>query len=425
MVSGLPWATPDPAARHTLGARRMIARRRSLLGVYALAALAGLVLRVPLLSAAAAFVIIVGLAANQMARRSHAAVRVAHRLSQAGAAIGQDVDVWLTVENAARWPLATVHFEDMVPEGLDVAAPAPRGMQRVFLGTMVWDVFHIAPRERVRHQLRVTARRRGRWLIGPARAWSRDPLGWALFERASDPPIVLTVYPRLYRVPAGILTPSRPEGDRRGPPWHPPDPLRVVGVRPYQPGDSRRLIHPYATARTGTLQVKRLEPAGDERLELLVLAATTPHAWEGADPARLEALVSAAASVADYCLRAGRPLGLSLVGTVYGWPRGVTLPPARGASQWARVMTALAWVQQGGGQGNDLGPALSALARRLSPGDHLIYAACFHRPEWSRYLRLFTRRGIRVTYIPVGPHGGRPDAPGVRVVPWTPGGAES
>lgn len=407
--------------RHSPRAVPMIPHRRSTVAVYLVGAIAGMALGVPLLSAAAAFLIILGIAADGMARRSHAAVQVTHRLSRPGVNIGEVVDVWLTVDNTQRWPLPTVHFEDVVPEGLEVASPAPRGRQHVLRGTIVWDAFHIGARESVRHRLRVTARRRGRWLVGPARVWSRDPLGWTLFERSSDAPSVLTVYPRRYRVPPGVLAPSRPEGDRRGPPWHPPDPLRVVGIRAYQPGDPRRLIHPHATAHTGTLQVKRLEPSGDEQVELLALAATAPHLWDGVDPELLESLVSAAASVADQFLTTGKPLGLSLVGPVYGWPQGVSLPPARGAHQWARVMTALAWVQPGGGRGNDLRPSLEALTRRLKPGAHLVYAACFHRPEWTPYLRHFTRRGIRVTYIAVGPQGGRPDTRGVHVVPWTPG----
>jgi uncharacterized protein (DUF58 family) len=400
----------------------VIRHRRSTVLVYVVAAIAGVALGVLLLSAVAVFLITLGTASDWRARRSHAAVQVTHGMSRTAVGIDEDVEVWLTVENRQSWALPTVHFEDVVPEGLEVRRPGPRGLQSVFRGTIVWDAFHIGPQERVRHSLRVTARRRGRWLIGPARVWSRDPLGWALFERWSDAPSVLTVYPRLYHVPPGILAPSRPEGDRRGPPWHPPDPSRVVGIRPYQPGDPQRLIHPYATAHTGTLQVKRLEPAGTEQMELLVLGATTAQPWEGHHPDLLESLVSAAASVADQYLQTGKPLGFSLVGTVYGWPQGVSLPPARGARQWARVMTALAWVQPGGSQTSALYHRLEALAQRLKPGDHLVYTACFPRPEVAPYLQSFTRRGIRVTYMPVGPHAGRPGTEGVRVVPWTPGG---
>lgn len=403
------------------GAGPVIPHRRSSVEVFILVAVAGLVLGLPLLSAAAAFLLILGLAADGMARRSHAVVQVTHRLSRTGVAIDDDVEVWLTVENPAPWPLPTVHFEDVVPDGADVAAPVPRGYQRVFRETRVWDAFHIGPHERVRHHLRLTARLRGRWVIGPARVWSRDPLGWSLFERQTEDQPVLTVYPRLYRVPPGILTTTHPEGDRRGPPWHPPDPLRVVGVRPYEPGDPVRLIHPYATARTGTLQVKRLEPEGSDQVELLVLASTTRHPGQGTAPDLFEALVSAAASVAHLYIRRGTSVGCAVVGAVHRWPQGVALPPGRGADQWARVMTALAWVTPSGDRTLDLLPSLGGLVRRLRPGAHLVYAACFHRAEWDVPLRILAQRGVRITYIPVGPYGGAPAVAGVQVRPWTPG----
>ena len=397
----------------------MIPHHRSTLEAFVLAAAAGLVLGLPLLSAAAAFLLVLGLAADAMARRAYAGVEVTHALSRSAVPIDDEVEVWLGVANPERWPMPAVHFEDVVPAGLEVARPAPRGIQRVFHHSVVWDAFHVGPQERVRHHLRVTARHRGRWVLGPARVWSRDPLGWSLFERHAAQQPVLTVYPRLYPVPTGLLTPSRPEGDRRGPPWQPPDPLRVVGVRPYEPGDPPRLIHPHATARTGVLQVKRLEPGGDSQVALLALAATGAPK-DAPDPDLFEALVSAAASVADQYLDAGAALGFSLVGAVYGRPRGVHLPPARGPTQWARVMTALAWVSPGGGDDADVKPAVGRLSRQLKPGDHLVCVTSFRPPSWTAAMRQLVQRGVQVTNVRVGPACGAPDASGVRVRAWTP-----
>lgn len=229
-------------------------------------------------------------------------------------------------------------------------------------------------------------------------------MGWARFEQHSPDRVVVTVYPRRHPVPPGLVALIRPQAEPRGPPWNPPDPLSVAGIRPYQAGDSRRLIHPYATARAGTLQVKRLEPEGDATVELVALAAAAPFIGEGVDTALFEA----AASVADGHLREGSAVGLSLVGSVYGSPRRVHLAPTRGRQQWARVMTARAWVQPGGGQGHDLTPTLAGWARRLRPGAQLVVLACFHRPAWEAPLRHLVQRGVPVTFGPVGPAAGAP-----------------
>jgi uncharacterized protein (DUF58 family) len=403
----------------------MTPRRPWVLQFFIIAAVAGAIVGVPLVTAAAAFLLVLALAAEWLAKESESSLGVIHRTNRTGVTIGEEAEVWLTVENPRPWPLPLVHFEDFIPEGLEVVDPDPKRFQKLGQGSAIWGAFTVGPHERVRHRLRVAAKERGRWLMGPARVWSGDPLGWTQFERFPADRAVLTVYPRLYSVPKGLLSANRPQGERRGPPWNPPDPLRIVGVRPYEPGDPMRLIHPHATARTGSLQVKRLEPEGDEQLQLLALAATAPHIWEGVDADRFEGLVSVVASVADMYLQNGSALGLSLVGSVYGWPRGVNLPPGRGPEQWARVMTALAWVQPGGGQGHDLGPSLAQLSRRLKPGAHLMYFACFHQPSWTPFVRHLVMRGIQVTFVPVAMLDPVPVLPGVRVRPWTPWGGAS
>ncbi len=402
------------------GLNWVIPQRRWVLEFFIVAVAVGLWAGAPLLAGSAAMLLMLALAADWLARRSYATLALSYHVGRAGVALGDTADVWLTVENPEPWPLTTVHFEEVVPEGLEVAAPVPPGLQRLIHGSMVSGALFVGAHERVRYRLTVAGAARGRWQIGPARVWSGDPLGWARFEQHSADRAVVTVYPRRYPVPPGLVASTRPQGERRGPPWNPPDPLRVAGIRPYQPGAPPRLIHPHATARTGTLQVKRLEPEGDAAVELVALAASAPFLWEGIDPALFEAVVSAAASVADRHLREGSAVGLSLVGSVYGAPRGVHLAATRGPQQWARVMTALAWVQPGGGQGHDLTPTLTGLARRLRPGAQLVVLACFHRPGWDTPLRQLVQRGVPITFVPVGPDAGAPQLAGVRVHPWTP-----
>jgi len=398
----------------------VIPRRRWILELVILAVALGIWSQQALIAGPAAALFALAIAADWMARRTYAGLAVSHRVSRRGMAIGEEAEVWLTVDNPQPWALPAVHFEDNVPEGLTVADPAPQGLQKLVHGSVVWDSFFVGPSERVSHRLTVRAVSRGRWVLGRVRVWSGDPLGWARFERYAGDRPVITVYPQLYAVPPGLLSPNQPQGERRGPPWNPPDPLRVVDIRPYQIGDPLRLIHSYATARTGILQVKRLEPQGDEHLEILMLAATAPFLWQGVDADRFEALISATASVADRYLKRGAALGLSLVGTVYGSPRGVGLPPSRGATQWARVMTALAWTLPGGGQGHDLSPSLAILVRRLHPGAHLMIFACFYRTDWGPSLRRLVQRGVQVTFVAVGPNAEVPDVSGIRVFPWTP-----
>ena len=117
------------------------------------------------------------IAAEGMARRAYRTLAQSYRVGRTAVRIGDSTDVWLTVENPQPWPLPAVHFEEPVPAGLAVAAPAPRGVQRLIHGSMVSDAVLVGAHERVRYRLSVTGVARGRWRVGPARVWSGDP--WA------------------------------------------------------------------------------------------------------------------------------------------------------------------------------------------------------------------------------------------------------
>jgi uncharacterized protein (DUF58 family) len=152
------------------------------------------------------------------------------------------------------------------------------------------------------------------------------------------------------------------------------------------------------------------------------LAATAPHIWYGIEVDRLEALVSAAASCVDLYLAEGASVGLTVAGSVYGNPRGLTLASARGAEQRRRLMTALAWTQPGGGDAGDLTVALRRLEQRVRPATPVLIYTTFFDPAWREGVERLKRRAGRVSWVAVAFKGRRPDVPGVTVYPWTPGG---
>jgi uncharacterized protein (DUF58 family) len=92
-----------------------------------------------------------------------------------------------------------------------------------------------------------------------------------------------------------------------------------MGVREYQPGDSLRRIHWKATARSASLQVKLFEPAVLLGALLAVdmnrLSYTDNKGKSGAENPRLEAAVTAAASLGEYILAGDQRVGLLSNGT--------------------------------------------------------------------------------------------------------------
>lgn len=227
-------------------------------------------------------------------------VRV-QRQFQARAFHGDDIPVQVQLTNTGRLPLTWLTVQDSLP--VDLITPA---LQR--------GVFSLNPGETRHLAYTLHARRRGVYAIGPVRAITGDLLGLldpVMMETAAE---TLLVYPRVVPLPALNLPVRSPLAEI--PALTPlfEDPARVVGVRPYQPGDSLRRIHWKATAQAGTLLVKRFQPAIARDL-LLVLDLNPDHyPWKRRHDT-LELAFTVAASLARHSLHHHRqPVGLLCAG---------------------------------------------------------------------------------------------------------------
>jgi uncharacterized protein (DUF58 family) len=171
----------------------------------------------------------------------------------------------------------------------------------------------------------ITLPARGRRRLPRVRAATRFPFG--LFVK-TGPPLLLDhevlVYPAVHPVSPQVADAG--SGDaaaRRRGRGH-----DLHNLRAYVPGDEPHLIHWRTSARSGSLTVRELEEDTTDDARI-VLTGTG-----GADPERLEAALSQAASLAVHLLRRGT--GVELAGAA-----GV-VPLARGAEQERQILTALA-----------------------------------------------------------------------------------
>ncbi len=387
----------------------------------ALLAVVGLLTGRPSVVAAATFVVAVWLLSNRAGRRALQRMVTTQTLSPAAVRVNQVADLAVSVTNASAWPIPLLEWSGQLAQGIEVMAR--EGSLITISGgrkPAVHGRYSMRRWEEVIQHVLVRSNRRGRYVFGPTYLEIRDPLGFADVDKSEASEAILTVFPALCEVPSALTMPTAPYGTRRGLPWSPPDPTRYVGIRPYEPGDSPRLIHPFASARTGTLQVKRLETEADDEVELVALASTAPYLWEGVDPLKLESLIVAAASTAYHYIHQGAAVGFSLAGSVYGQPHGFAVKPENIKDQWARIQTALAWVTPGGGTAGDLTAILGRLASRSRPGTRICVFTCFFARDWIPYVERLRRRGLRVTWVAVGGDTEFPALPGVSIVHWTP-----
>ena len=181
------------------------------------------------------------------ARRSLAAVALT-RHHDRRVFWGERFSVRVDVHNRGLLPVLWMRLADTVPAEL-----AAGGIFR--------RVLSLLPRERVRLIYNLTGRRRGYYTLGPLATEGGDLLGLATYKNQHAGDDFVIVYPKIVSLrtldipsqsPFGIL-PSRQRLFE--------DPTRIRGVRDYQPGDSLRRMDWKTSARLGTLQVRRFEPA--------------------------------------------------------------------------------------------------------------------------------------------------------------------
>ena len=164
-----------------------------------------------------------------------------------------------------------------------------------FDGGKRWARFLIAPLDPGEVRLAaysLPTTRRGVFQLGPLQLELSDPFGLARVARVGSPTSALTVHPRVDAIRSRHV-PSDPDPDTRVP-------LPLVGrigdefyaLREYRTGDDLRRVHWAATARSDALMIRQPENLLQGRVTVAVDLRTAVH-----DPASLEAVLSAAASV--------------------------------------------------------------------------------------------------------------------------------
>jgi uncharacterized protein (DUF58 family) len=287
----------------TLDARRPLYVVSLVLVVLALA------LRQPVLVTAALLVAALTFVPEVWYRFGARGLRIERRPTTRQALFGDSVDLTLTIENRQVLPLPWLAVTDNFPEALPVTG-AVRGYALTGERVVVTSTVGLWAYQRVRRRLSIQCVSRGAFWFGPLRLRFSDPFGLLVREVALDQRAQLLVYPLVVPIERLGLPANSAFGERKSALRLLEDPLRVAGTRAYEPGDEPRRIHWKATARTGTLQSKRYEPATRQTLAIFVDVRTYQRLLFGYDPELAELAVSVAASVASWALGQGIATGL-------------------------------------------------------------------------------------------------------------------
>ncbi len=254
------------------------------------------------------------------------------------------IDLKVEVENHKLLPISWLRIQDdwdraVGPEDEEVLAPS-HIPERGFLT----NIFSLRWYEKARRSYTLLLRKRGVYVVGPARLESGDLFG--IFEQRleTSPGDYLTVFPTILPFTSLDFPAEDPFGDRKSPRRVFEDPNRPMGVREYRPEDGFRRIHWPATARTGQLQVKVYQPTTGKVMVVCMNVSTFARQWEGIYPELLEHLIQVAATLVDEGIREGYKVGLVANGCLAHADRPFRIPPGRSPQQLAVLLQALAGV---------------------------------------------------------------------------------
>jgi uncharacterized protein (DUF58 family) len=181
------------------------------------------------------------------ARRSLTAVAL-HRQHEDRVFLGETFPVEIELHNRGWLPVLWLRLSDTVPPDLTS-------------GLAFRQVVSLLPHERLRLDYTLTGRRRGYYRIGPLVGLGGDLLGTVTYETRQAKDDFVVVYPKIVALQKLGFPSQSPFGTLPSRERLFEDPTRIRGVRGYQAGDPLKRMDWKTSARVGSLQVRRYEPA--------------------------------------------------------------------------------------------------------------------------------------------------------------------
>ena len=311
---------------------------------------------------------------------------------------GESLELRVEMTNRKLLPVTYLAVDDTIPLELEVAA-RKLNFARIGKGTLRL-LFGLTWYQKVTRHYRVTPHKRGFYRLGPVLLQGGDPFGFVQHTQEVEAPETLVVYPRIVPLSALGIPSRRPFGDLKSNDRLFEDPMRFAGTRDYQPGDALNRVHWKASAASGRLQVKLLDPSATQGLAVFINTWGWDLFYQGTETEMMETACVLAASVADWAVQEGIALGLYANSLVAEVGMNLRLPPARGARVLPQALEGLARLQMP--SRTSLTEMLEAEVPALSYGTSVVVITRQVTEEIAAALERVRRSGRPVTLILAG-----------------------
>lgn len=257
---------------------------------------------------------------------------------------GEESHVSIEISNQKILPLSWIKTEDpwalqVSPTDETLLAPSPIEGE----GWLV-NVANLRWFGKINRHFTLRFGRRGIYSIGDTRIYSGDLFGLSQREGVLSNREFLTVFPALLPYEMLGLQTEDPFGETQAKNTLFEDPTRFIGIRPYHPEDGFRRIHWAATARSGQLQSKILQPVSTRTLAVCLNLSTSEQFWLGYSSPLLEKMISAAATLCYYGIQHRYSVGLYANGCLANADQPFRIQPGETQQHLAHLLEALAGI---------------------------------------------------------------------------------
>lgn len=352
------------------------------------------------------------------------ALRYDRNLSETRAFPGEVLTLTLSVNNHKPLPLTWLIVRDLFPSGIPVD-----GRELVInpaTNLVDFTTFWMpGANQKISRTFRLRCIHRGYYRFGPATIETGDGFGFfesrgvqrvrGAAQRVDASPdfagagvhapaddealgeIHLIIYPRIYTVAELRLPARNPFGNLRSRSVLHEDPMRIAGVREWQPDDDIRRIHWMASARQQELVSRNYEPSEEQQVLIFLNVATLERHWQGVMVELLERVISVSGSIAALALAERVSTGIVANAAIPGSDREVRLLPGRSPNQLMHILELLAGVTPFATM--PIEELLQREATRLPAGATLVVVTAIAHDELLATMQEIADAGRRVVLI--------------------------
>lgn len=254
--------------------------------------------------------------------------------------VDDTITMKLALNNGSRLPLSWLLIEGEIPAEVTVEGCKNESDKRLAFRLMT----QIKGRSTLNYAYDCTFHKRGYYLFYNLNYTASDYMGLRKNTGLFRDKAIMYVYPSIKEKNELVDFNRRLMGEKEVKNQLVADPLMTMGSRDYTSNDPMNHIHWNATARAGTLQVRKFAQSTEMSTMVIFNAKTKESAFEGVDNVLFEQLVSVtAAYVADF-EKTHQPYGLVSNCPIQEGQAGVMIPCGKGRKHYHKVFRALSLV---------------------------------------------------------------------------------